>query len=137
MITTIKISDDHSVEIDTSVNWLMIYKNQFGHDIMQDLIPLIDTLIDLVNADGEIDFKGLSENTSAYMIEASTVPQILWALARNANDVGAPESFFKWMDSFPLDIILPGMLEPILTSFVSEKNRQRLLEMFQSINPEA
>lgn len=127
MIKTVKIDDDHQVKIDTSMNWLFVYKNQFGHDVLQDLIPLIDTIVGVIDDDGELDLSRLSEITSTYMIELSTLPQVFWALARNASDdVGTPEDFFKQMGTFPVDTIIPGILDPLLDSFVSEKNRERI-----------
>lgn len=137
MITTIKIDDDHPIEIDASINWMRIYRDQFGHDIMGDMVPLINTVISMIDASGELDFSGISEITSSYMIEGIAVPQVLWAMARNAKDVGTPENFYRWMGTFPLDIILPELGKVILSSFVSEKNRNRLLEVLKTAIPEA
>lgn len=128
MRSTIKLEDGKELKINTSWNWAYIYQEYFGHDIIPDLVPVIDTFIDtmtgLLNG-SEVDEEGISDKL--YTMEITTVTDVIWALAKNADD-SIPE-VRKWLDGFdrfPLDIILPKVLETLADSMVSTKKAELL-----------
>lgn len=146
MRRTISI-EQHSIEIDTSMGWLFVYRGTFGHDVLPDLMPMVEAalagvaeifgsavvkgdrsidperVMDLMNADALVDmFIKLAG------MELTTVLQIFWAMAKNADpQTPAPEAFFRNLDQFPMDEILPAMFYAIVESSVSSKNAASLL----------
>lgn len=131
MRKTIKINSKKSIKINTSWNWAYIYQEYFGHDIIPDLVPIIDaflkTFTGLVNGD-EID----EDNFDLYGLEITTLTNVVWALAKNA-DEDTPD-LKEWLDSFdefPLDIIVPEVLDALATSMVSRKKAKLLQEQIE------
>ena len=73
---------------------------------------------------------------SAAAIESVDMLNIVWALAKNA-DEEIPESreWYKQFETFPVDIIAPAVFELIFKSMVSTKNLKRLQSLKESLQP--
>ena len=144
MIKKVNISKGQSIELSSSLGWLLIYREQFGRDILPDIMPLIESgltaaikvlqngktenLID--NFDDDI-LTDIFINLSG--IEFTTVLNIIWAMAKKANhDIDAPEDYFDQFETIPLDVIIPVVVKMIINSMVSSKNAKRLLMMVKS-----
>jgi len=128
MRKTIKIDKGKEIKINTSWNWAYIYQEYFGHDIIPDLVPAIDAFISMlssfVNGD-EVD----EDNFDLYGLEITTVTNVVWALAKNA-DEDIPE-VRKWLDEFdefPMDIIVPEVVDALTASMMSTKKAKLLRE---------
>ena len=128
MRKTIKIDKGKEIKINTSWNWAYIYQEYFGHDIIPDLVPAIDAFISMlssfVNGD-EVD----EDNFDLYGLEITTVTNVVWALAKNA-DEDIPE-VRKWLDEFdefPMDIIVPEVVDALTASMMSTKKAELLRE---------
>lgn len=126
MRKTIKIDKNTEIKINTSWNWAYIYQEYFGHDIIPDLVPAIDafmhTFTGIVNGD-EIDEDGFD----LYGLEITTMTNLIWALAKNADD-NIPD-VRQWLDTFdvfPLDIIVPEVVEVLASSMMSRKKAELL-----------
>ena len=126
MRKTIKLEDKKKFKINTSWNWAYIYQEYFGHDIIPDLVPAIDSFIkvftQIVNGE-DTDEEGLD----LYGLEVTTMTNLIWALAKNADD-DIPE-VREWLDSFdkfPLDIIVPQVIEALTGSMISTKKAELL-----------
>ena len=48
MVLKVKLDSKNSSLLDNNVGWLFIYKDQFGHDIVPSLVPVLNAGIDLV-----------------------------------------------------------------------------------------
>lgn len=151
MIKAIRINNDQSVELNGSAGWFLVYREYFGHDILPDIMPILESGLTMavnllqgvgIKNDGtveastrqiveSIDDSVLSDlfiNLSG--LESVTVMQIIWAMAKNADD-GIP-NLREWLnqfDCFPLDEILPKAVRLIIDSTVSAKNAKRLLTL--------
>lgn len=128
MRTTIKLENKKQIKINTSWNWAYIYQDYFGHDIIPDLVPVIDTFLDtftgLLNGD-DVDEDTIGDKL--YSLEVTTITNVIWALAKNADD-SIPE-VREWLDGFdrfPLDIILPEVLDALASSMISTKKAELL-----------
>ncbi len=67
-------------------------------------------------------------------MELTTVYQVLWAMAYNADkSIGGPEDFFNSFEKFPLDVIIPELFTAIIESSVSSKNGMRLLKALKNL----
>ena len=65
--------------------------------------------------------------------ELTTVYNVFWALAANANeDIEPPLVFFKSFDKIPLDVLLPEIFTLVVESSVSSKNAAGLLEQIKT-----
>lgn len=140
MKKTIKIKE-HPVELNSSLGWLYCYREQFGHDILPDLMPALESLLTLSvgvlnsGADPKDVLAALDSDTiSDAMInmiglESVTVLNIIWSLAKNADDdLPDPRSFYGEFDAFPIDTVAPVAFRMIIESSVSSKNAKSLLE---------
>lgn len=146
MRRAIKIGKKKEIKINTSWSWAYIYQDYFGHDIIPDLVPLIDTFIEtlsgLING-SETDEEDLG--SKLYGMEITTVTNVIWALAKNADD-SIPEvrEWLDGFDEFPLDIILPEVLDALAGSMMSTKKAELLrgqlealaLRFIQSASPQ-
>lgn len=140
------------VRLNSNIGWVRAYNNQFGHDILPTLMPLVATILDLAGA--LVDKAGSEGMTTEALLEAIDsekmvdalihasgfeaveVSNITWALAKCADpEIAAPEEWERQFDVFPLDVILPAIWKLILESSVSSKNRQRLEQIREKFQP--
>lgn len=143
MIKTIQI-ENQSIEINSSAGWLYEYRARFGHDILSDLMPVIEAVLtaaaELFNGKSEVTQERLAEAfgddsmIDAFIklagLEVVTVYNILWSMAKNANpSISEPREFFNGFEVMPMDIILPEIFEAIVKSSISSKNATRLLQI--------
>lgn len=146
MRRTISI-ENHSIEVDTSMGWLFVYRSTFGHDVLPDLMPLVEAALaglaeifgsKVIREDHTIDPEKVMELMDADALvdmlvkmagmELTTVLQIFWAMAKNARrDLPAAEIFYAGLERFPMDEIIPGLFYAIVDSSVSSKNASSLL----------
>lgn len=148
MIKTIEF-EGQKVELNTSAGWLFVYRNRFGHDIFPDLMPIIESIVGAIatmleNGEAEVTPDGIKNLmnddtiTDAFIklagMEITTVYQVLWAMAYNADKtIGGPEDFFNSFEKFPLDVVIPELFTAIVESSVSSKNGERLLNGLKKI----
>lgn len=156
MIKTLNI-DGRSIDISTSTRWLYIYRNQFGKDILPELMPAIEAVLrtigDMLDGSAALDDlkdmknggKLSSATTDAIIeilinmanMETITIMNVLWALAYNAdNEIGGPMEFYKDKE-VKFDEIVPELAVSIIESSVSSKNARSLLEMIRPENRSA
>lgn len=149
MIRTIQI-DDQQVEINTSAGWLYAYRNRFGHDILPDIMPIIESILQAIasvleESEGELNEKNLAAamNNDALIdafikmagMEIVTVYNILWAMIYNKDrTIPGPEDYFNRFDRIPMDEVVLELFEAIVDSSVSSKNSARLLENIKKLN---
>ena len=143
MITRLEI-EGKPVELNSSAGWLYVYRNQFGRDILPDIMPMIESLLTLAidfmkhSEDGEITFEKLIEFADDDKLddiyarlsgmETVTLLGIFWVLAKNADrSIGQPEEYFNEFEILPLDEIIPAVFRLIIESSISSKNSQSLL----------
>lgn len=151
MIKTIKINKDQSVELNGSAGWFLIYRETFGHDILPDIMPVIESgltmAISLLQGLNIDDNGGVNASTREIVsqidsgvltdlfinlsgLEASTALQIIWAMAKNADDDIPPlREYLNQFDVFPFDTIIPKVVRVIIDSTVSAKNAKRLTQV--------
>lgn len=149
MIKEINISENEKIKLNASLGWVLRYRAQFGHDILPDLLPMLESGLVLVgeamDESGELEWRKLLDfdTVSSAMIsfagaEFTTALNIIWAMAKNADDsIQAPFEWANQFENFPLDQIVPEVLDAVISTVVSEKNRKRLGALKKKIQPEA
>lgn len=149
MIKEINISENEKIKLNASLGWVLRYRAQFGHDILPDLLPMLESGLVLVGGamdeSGELEWRKLLEfdTVSSAMIsfagaEFTTALNIIWAMAKNADEsIPAPFEWANQFENFPLDKIIPEVLDALISTVVSEKNRKRLVALKKKIQPEA
>lgn len=128
MRAKIKQGNKTAFEINTSNRWAYIYLEYFGHDIIPDLVPLIDTFLGIFTGilNGE-ETDPDEVQDALYGMEYTTALNVIWALAKNANDdiPDAPE-WYDGFEKFELDEIFPQVFEKLITTMVSRKKLELL-----------
>lgn len=149
MIKEINISENEKIKLNASLGWVLRYRAQFGHDILPDLLPMLESGLVLVGGamdeSGELEWRKLLEfdTVSSTMIsfagaEFTTALNIIWAMAKNADDsIPAPFEWVNQFENFPLDKIVPEVLDALISTVVSEKNRKRLGKLVKKNQPKA
>ena len=146
MVKTIKLTNKQSFKIDTTIWWLFIYRQQFGRDILPDLLPFIEALLKInasfIAPNGETGemttaqyLQALAKDEvleealiSLAVAESITIYQIAWALAKNADDsIPSPHEWIKSFKSLPVDRIGKEVITAVIESTISEKNAKSLL----------
>lgn len=146
----IKLDSKTSITLNNNVGWMFLYKDQFGRDIVPTLVPVLNAGIDLVfgvyketggkiskDSIMNIDTDALTDAIySAASIEAVDLLNIVWALAKNADEeIPEPREWFKQFEAFPVDVIAPAVFELIFKAMVSTKNLKRLQSLKESLQP--
>lgn len=152
MEKTIKIGNK-SVRLDNNIGWAIAYRDQFGHDIIPSLMPMIAGAIDifsgLLNETGKTDGITLSDiakiadgdtflNAAIHMgaLEFVDFINITWALAKTADEnIPEPKEWVKQFDTFSLDIVGPAVFSLIIKGVVSSKNLKRAKDQLKKIRP--
>lgn len=152
MIKTITLGD-HPVEVNTSMGWLYVYRNQFGHDILPDVMPLLEavlaglgdvftTLKDKEEVTVNDAVKIMDSDAVIEMfiklagMEVTTLLNILWALAKNKDKrIPEPEKFINQFESMPIDELAPALAYLIIESSTSSKNLKSLLPKIETVIP--
>ena len=147
MIKSIQFEND-KIEINSSAGWLYAYRRQFGHDILPDIMPVIESILKAIagvveDSGGVINNETIAqavENDSlidAFVkmagMELTTVYNIVWAMAYNKDKtIPDPEEYFNRFETLPVDVIMPEIFMAVVDSSVSSKNAQRLLAAMKS-----
>ena len=138
--------EGQSIEVNASMGWLFVYRNEFGHDILPDIMPMIDAFVTMgaeIYADMKEGDSVLNHITPEMLAEAvyklSTMEvvmlvNILWAMAKNAdNGIEGPQTWVNKFDVFPIEEVTFSIVELILESSTSSKNSKSLLEKIRKI----
>ena len=148
MVKTIKIDKDTSLTLSNNLGWVINYKNQFGHDILPDVMPIISAITRVI---GEI---AQNNSTDAYemvrtldkdalqdaLIELCSIQfvdflHLVWALAKaNDKNIADPDTWVEQFDSFPVDLIAPAVFELLTKGLISSKNLKSLREKAPKAN---
>ena len=152
MEKTIKIGKK-SVRLNNNISWAIVYRDQFGRDIIPALMPLLASALDiisgLINETGkteDIELEDLAKladgdallNAVIHLggFEFTDLICITWALAKCADeDIQAPREWIAQFDSFPIDVIAPEVFTLIFKGVVSSKNLKRLEDLKKRIQP--
>lgn len=152
MIKTISINEEQEVTLSNNVGWLLVYKDQFGQDIVPSLIPILNAGIDLVysiytTTGGKLD-KDTIAKLDTDVIEAAIYKlagfemvdflNVVWAMAKNADDkIPEPKKWLNQFEVFPMDLMVPAVFDLLYKGMVSSKNSKRLQELIGTLKPEA
>lgn len=152
MIKTISINEEQDVTLSNNVGWLLVYKDQFGQDIVPSLIPILNAGIDLVysiytTTGGKLD-KDTIAKLDTDVIEAAIYKlagfemvdflNVVWAMAKNADDkIPEPRKWLNQFEVFPMDLMVPAVFDLLYKGMVSSKNSKRLQELIGTLKPEA
>lgn len=142
MIKTIRIDEQNELTLSNNVGWLFEYRDQFGHDIVPDLMPVLGAILELIEGATEqgISIKEAKDAVKAISGGAATgalielaglqmtdVINIVWALAKAADDsIPEPKRWVRQFEIFPLDLIVPEAFTLVAQGMMSSKNWTRL-----------
>lgn len=135
---------DKEVKLSNNVAWAMEYYDQYHVDIVPALIPLFmsfsEGLTRIIADTGKTENIGLIDIAEALEGQSldvllplgqlelnKLVIGVLWAMAKAADEsIDPPKKWVRQFEVFPLDVIVPAILNMATTGFVSSKNLERL-----------
>lgn len=151
MVKTIKVGGKE-ITIDNNAGWAMVYKDQFGEDILPVIMPAIVGGVDMLAGfirnlkdKKEITIEDLAEfadddtlfNAALHLggLGIVDVECIIWALAKNADDsIPEPKKWIRQFDIFPLDVIVPEVVKLVCKGMVSSKNLKRVNDWMKTVH---
>jgi len=140
MKKTIELGNEQSLTLNNNVGWTLIYRDQFGTDIIPVLMPALASIVELIGdelgkkvAKGKNILSGVTQETLTNMLiqlaglEFTSFINIVWSMAKCEDDsIDEPKKWIKQFDVFPLDIIAPVAFEMIVSGVISSKNFESL-----------
>ena len=150
MEKTIKIGKKE-VRLSNNVSWAMIYRDQFGHDILSTLTPMMAAALDVfsgivgeVGVNGKVGIEDLiaaldGDKFIDAMIhmsgfESVEIAYITWAMAKACDDdIPDPKTWIKGFDVFPMDTVVPEVFSMALKGLTTSKNLKRLKDLTKAI----
>lgn len=142
-----------SVKLNNRVSWAIVYRDQFGRDIIPTIMPLFASALDIIsgiiNETGKTDDIELTDlakladgdsllNAAIHLggFEFTDLICITWALAKCADeDIPAPREWIEQFETFPVDVVAPEVFSLIFKGVVSSKNLKRLEDLKKRIQP--
>lgn len=152
MEKAIKIGDKN-VRLCNNISWAMIYRDQFGIDIIPALMPMLAGALDIfsglvkeVGKPDEISIEDIAALANGEALIDAVVHlgglefvdfiNVTWALAKCADeDIPDPKEWIEQFDTFPMDIIAPEVFALIFKGVVSSKNLKRLNNLKKRVQP--
>lgn len=147
MEKTIEIGDK-AIRLSNNISWTMIYRDQFGQDIVPTLTPMVAAAMDLTSGflegveevDGKISVTDVMKNLDGERLidalahlsglEFVDLINITWAMAKALDDdIPEPRRWVREFDSFPVDVIAPEVATLAVKGLVSTKNLKRLNDL--------
>ena len=138
MIKTIKLNDEKELTLSNNLAWATIYRDQFGHDIVPDVMPILSAVLRLINEVKDYtDVNQLIKTVNFYTLQDTLIElcafqftdfrNLVWAFAKAYDEnTEAPEKWVRQFDEFPLDIIVPAVFELLTKGMISSKNLKSL-----------
>lgn len=150
----IKIGDK-DVRLNNNVGWTIVYRDQFGKDILPVIMPFITALIEGISTiiseaetDGELTSTSIAEALSGRTLDVvlplyqaefvDLVINVVWAMAKHADGtIEPPKNWVRQFDNFYLDEIIPELYELVVRGFASSKNLKRLEGTLKTLRPQS
>lgn len=151
MIKNITIDENKEIVLSNNTVWTMVYRNQFGHDIVSTLTPVAASLADMVGGffesvgeGGTVQFADVVKNIDGDRLidavihlsglEFVDILNITWAMAKAAdNDLPDPTTWVTNLEVFPVDVIVPEVVKLAARGLLSSKKRIWLRQMVKKI----
>lgn len=152
MIKTIKIKGKE-IKLDNNIGWTMIFRDQFGRDIIPAIMPMLAGALDIVSGfvSEAGEKKELNIETIAKLADGDALINamihiggfefvdfidITWSMAKNADDdIPEPKEWIRQFDEFPLDVVAPEVIKLIFKGMISSKNLKRLDDLVKTVQP--
>ena len=150
MIRTLEFGNKE-VRLSNNIGWTMIYKDQFGHDIVSTLTPMLAAGLDLISGflsdvdtskpvdamdllkkiDGDVLIDAMAHLSGVEIVD---LINITWAMAKAMDDdIPEPKRWVRDFEEFPIDVIAPEIAKLAFKGMVSTKNLKRLMSLKEKI----
>lgn len=141
MIKTVKLNEEKELTLSNNLAWATIYKDQFGHDIVPDVMPILSAIIRLfAGVEQYQDVKEMLKRIDFDAVQTALIElcafqfvdfvNLVWAFSKAYDDnIDPPDKWVRGFDEFPLDIIAPAVFELLTKGLISSKNLQSLQRM--------
>lgn len=142
MVKSIKVNDNTELLLSNNIAWAMEYRDQFGHDIVPDILPVVSAVASFI---GEANLKNFDiKKIDRDVLQDALVNlagvqfvdflNLVWAMNKTA-DPKTPLPR-KWADQFDggfyLDTVAPEVFNLLMAGLVSSKNPLGLRTMTEA-----
>lgn len=152
MNKTIEINGNE-ITLSNNTEWIFIYNDQFGHDIVETIMPLLSGafqivggIIDELGGTGTLTVNDIGRIYNSQAMQDAFVYfmtvrftdfiNITWSMAKAAdNSIKEPRRWVRELGEFPVDVIAPAVSDLIIKGFISSKNLERLREKINELRP--
>lgn len=140
------------VRLTNNISWAMVYRDQFGHDIVTTLTPVLAAALDIVSGlfngteleNGTINTADILKSIDGdWMIDAVAhlsgvefvdIINITWAMAKAVDeDIPEPRRWVAQFEEFPVDVVVPEIVMLAAKGMISRKNLTRLSNLRKTI----
>ena len=139
------------VKFSNNVGWTIEYRDQFGKDVLETMMPVITTTVEtaaaVINENGSANNIKLTDITQAIegramdlMLPLSqlgfvdTIVNVAWAMAKAADEtIDPPKQWVRQFDEFYVDEIAPEIWKLASVGLASSKKRSRLANLLKGI----
>ena len=145
--------NEKEIKLTNNSLWTFIYRDTFGVDLVESLMPVLAAgmqiaggLLDELGDTRDVEIADVlrARNSDAindayiYLatMKLTEIMQMTWAMAKAADENIKP--VYNWIrdvGDFPLDVIVPAVVELLMNEFVSLKNRERLQKKMPDLQP--
>lgn len=125
--------DGKDVKFKTTFTMFYIYKNTFGKDLIQTLIPGLQALApsasELIEGSGNVTTDTLIDGLGAFnYFEITDLVNILWASAKSANrEIPDVEEWVDGFETFPIIDVVKELIPILIPSLFTSKNLKAAL----------
>ena len=123
--------DDKEVDFKFTLSAFYIFKNQFGYDAMNKIIPTVGEILAEINL-SELAKENVSQEVyvnllgetlqNTFNFELVDIANLIWAFAKNADrSIGEPIVWYDQFENFPLIDVLRELLPSLLESLGTKK----------------
>lgn len=123
--------DGKEVDFKFTLSAFYIFKNQFGYDAMNKIIPTIGEVLTGVNiaelgsenVEQSVYIRALGETLeNTFSFEIVDMANLIWAFAKNADkSIGEPMVWYDDFENFPIVDVLKELLPSLLESLGTKK----------------
>lgn len=156
MIDKVTIGDKELV-LSNSAAWALAYRDQFNHDIIPTVMPLLAGILDIIGGiasnftageDGKVE---IALTDALDVIDSDSIMDALihlsgfelvelfnitWAMNKAAvDDIDEPKTWIKQFEVFPVDEVAPKVFGLMASGLMSSKNLKRLESLKKTIQP--
>lgn len=127
--------DGKNITFKANAAFPIIYKNQFGKDILTIIMPIISDILkgadELLESKDGIKPSNLGELLeNVYSLELNDVLNLVWTMAKIADDkIKEPIVWYSEFEEFPIFDVAKELMTVLIPSLITKKKLTKIMEI--------